>query len=75
MDMTWKIIHLAYCECFFYGLLSNSYHARRSPKHRIVPSVLLSGSINAAFDDICAEDPDFGFIQGKLDPNDLMLFI
>ncbi|KAF3432576.1 hypothetical protein FNV43_RR27316 [Rhamnella rubrinervis] len=35
----------------------------RSPKHRIVPSVLLSGSINAAFNDICTEDLDFGFIQ------------
>lgn len=34
----------------------------------------LSGSINAAFDDMRVEDPDFGFIQGKLDSNDLMLF-
>ncbi|KAL5553522.1 hypothetical protein UlMin_040923 [Ulmus minor] len=35
----------------------------RNARHRIVPSVSLSGSIIAAFDDISVEDPDFGAIQ------------
>ncbi|PSR84917.1 Myosin-4 like [Actinidia chinensis var. chinensis] len=35
----------------------------RNPKHRIVPLVLLSGSIFAAFDDVSIDDPDFGSIQ------------
>ncbi|XP_057961655.1 uncharacterized protein LOC131153395 isoform X2 [Malania oleifera] len=35
----------------------------RNPKHRIVPSVLLSGFIVAAFDDVSIFDPDFWSIQ------------
>uniref|UniRef100_A0A2P2K8Z1 SLH domain-containing protein n=1 Tax=Rhizophora mucronata TaxID=61149 RepID=A0A2P2K8Z1_RHIMU len=35
----------------------------RNPKHRIVPSVSLSGSTVAAFDDLSVEDEDFEFIQ------------
>ncbi|KDP29353.1 hypothetical protein JCGZ_18274 [Jatropha curcas] len=35
----------------------------RNPKHRIVPSTLLSGSVVAAFDDVGVEDPDFYSIQ------------
>ncbi|KAJ0038303.1 hypothetical protein Pint_23346 [Pistacia integerrima] len=35
----------------------------RSPKHRIVPSVSLSGSVVAAFNDVDVEDPDFESIQ------------
>ncbi|KAA8529221.1 hypothetical protein F0562_033980 [Nyssa sinensis] len=35
----------------------------RSPKHRIVPYIALSGSIIAAFDDVSIEDPDFWPIQ------------
>ncbi|XP_044491120.1 uncharacterized protein LOC123215118 isoform X2 [Mangifera indica] len=35
----------------------------RSPKHRIVPSISLSGSVVAAFNDVDVEDPDFEFIQ------------
>ncbi|GFZ21315.1 hypothetical protein Acr_29g0004770 [Actinidia rufa] len=35
----------------------------RNPKHQIIPSVLLSGSIFAAFDDVSIDDPDFGSIQ------------
>ncbi|XP_057509506.1 uncharacterized protein LOC130792080 [Actinidia eriantha] len=35
----------------------------RNPKHRIVPSVALSGSIFAAFDDVSIDDADFGSIQ------------
>ncbi|KAG5603747.1 hypothetical protein H5410_025239 [Solanum commersonii] len=35
----------------------------RSRKHRIVPSVVLSGSTIAAFDDVSVEDPDFVTIQ------------
>ncbi|KAG6601326.1 hypothetical protein SDJN03_06559, partial [Cucurbita argyrosperma subsp. sororia] len=50
----------------------------RNPKHHIIPSVLLSGSTIAAFDDISMEDPDFesiqalaeaGIIPSKLSPN------
>ncbi|KAJ4960593.1 hypothetical protein NE237_020503 [Protea cynaroides] len=35
----------------------------RDPKRRIVPSVLLAGSIVSAFDDMSIEDPDFCYIQ------------
>ncbi|XP_024019417.1 uncharacterized protein LOC21405733 isoform X1 [Morus notabilis] len=35
----------------------------RNPRHRIIPSVLLSGSVKAAFNDVSVEDPDFGSIQ------------
>ncbi|KAK1566654.1 hypothetical protein Q3G72_002495 [Acer saccharum] len=35
----------------------------RNPKHRIVPSVSLSGTVIAAFDDVDSEDPDFESIQ------------
>ncbi|KAJ8760459.1 hypothetical protein K2173_015126 [Erythroxylum novogranatense] len=35
----------------------------RNPKHRIVPSISLSGSVVAAFDDISAEDSDFQYVQ------------
>ncbi|KAJ4710592.1 S-layer domain containing protein [Melia azedarach] len=35
----------------------------RNPKHRIVPSKSLSGSVIAAFDDVDVEDPDFVSIQ------------
>ncbi|GFZ00318.1 hypothetical protein Acr_13g0017170 [Actinidia rufa] len=37
----------------------------RNPKHRIVPSVALSRSIFAAFDDVSIDDADFGSIQCK----------
>lgn len=37
----------------------------RNPKHRIVPSMLLSGSVVAAFDDVGVEHSDFDSIQGK----------
>ncbi|CAK7326501.1 unnamed protein product [Dovyalis caffra] len=35
----------------------------RNQKHRIVPSISLSGSVIAAFDDLGVEDPDFESIQ------------
>lgn len=35
----------------------------RNPRHQIIPSVSLSGSIKAAFNDVSVDDPDFGFIQ------------
>ncbi|XP_038706109.1 uncharacterized protein LOC120001735 [Tripterygium wilfordii] len=35
----------------------------RNPKHKIVPSVLLSGSVTTAFDDMGIDDPDFESIQ------------
>ncbi|KAF8399178.1 hypothetical protein HHK36_015043 [Tetracentron sinense] len=35
----------------------------RNLKHRIVPSILLSGSVVGAFDDVSTEDPDFCSIQ------------
>ncbi|KAM7271847.1 hypothetical protein ACFE04_031061 [Oxalis oulophora] len=35
----------------------------RNPKYRIVPSILLSGSIISAFDDVAIGDPDFKHIQ------------
>lgn len=37
----------------------------RNPKHRIVPSMLLAGSLLCAFDDVSVEDPDFWYIQGE----------
>ncbi|KAK6921797.1 hypothetical protein RJ641_012304 [Dillenia turbinata] len=40
----------------------NSY-LERSPKHRIVPSILMAGSVVAAFDDVAIEDQDFVSIQ------------
>ncbi|KAJ0677910.1 hypothetical protein HanOQP8_Chr12g0442011 [Helianthus annuus] len=39
----------------------------RNPRHRILPSVALAGSTVNAFNDISAEDPDFEYIQGKID--------
>ncbi|KAF5727769.1 hypothetical protein HS088_TW22G01466 [Tripterygium wilfordii] len=35
----------------------------RNPKHKIIPSVLLSGSVTTAFDDVGTDDPDFASIQ------------
>ncbi|KAK9276466.1 hypothetical protein L1049_005999 [Liquidambar formosana] len=35
----------------------------RNPKYRVVPSILLSGSLIDGFDDIGVDDPDFGSIQ------------
>ncbi|CAN0870461.1 hypothetical protein LINGRAHAP2_LOCUS9535 [Linum grandiflorum] len=35
----------------------------RNPKHRIVPTISLSGSLAAAFDDVNIDDPDFAYIQ------------
>ncbi|KAK6280725.1 hypothetical protein POUND7_014550 [Theobroma cacao] len=35
----------------------------RNPKHRIIPSIALSGSKTAAYDDVGADDPDFESIQ------------
>ncbi|XVF03468.1 hypothetical protein REPUB_Repub04eG0263800 [Reevesia pubescens] len=35
----------------------------RNPKHRIVPSIALSGSETAAYDDVGSDDPDFESIQ------------
>ncbi|XVF42987.1 hypothetical protein PTKIN_Ptkin02bG0003900 [Pterospermum kingtungense] len=35
----------------------------RNPKYRIVPSIVLSGSKTAAYDDVGADDPDFESIQ------------
>ncbi|XWS69823.1 hypothetical protein CRYUN_Cryun04dG0211500 [Craigia yunnanensis] len=35
----------------------------RNPKHRIFPSIALSGSETAAYDDVGANDPDFESIQ------------
>lgn len=35
--------------------------------HRIVPAVALAGSSIPAFDDINIADPDFEYIQGKID--------
>ncbi|KAF2321438.1 hypothetical protein GH714_041032 [Hevea brasiliensis] len=36
----------------------------KESKHRLVPSMLLSGSVVAAFDDVNVEDSDFDSIQG-----------
>ncbi|XAR65377.1 hypothetical protein NMG60_11009477 [Bertholletia excelsa] len=35
----------------------------RNPKHRIIPTVALSGSLFPAFDDVSIDDPDFEYIQ------------
>ncbi|XP_031401749.1 uncharacterized protein LOC116211483 [Punica granatum] len=35
----------------------------RNPRQRIVPTISLSGSTTAAFDDVSVEDPDFSSIQ------------
>ncbi|KAM6548187.1 hypothetical protein CsatB_019863 [Cannabis sativa] len=35
----------------------------RNPRHRIVPSISLSGSVSAAFDDVSVQDLDFVSIQ------------
>ncbi|XP_048134692.1 uncharacterized protein LOC115750615 isoform X3 [Rhodamnia argentea] len=44
-------------------LVRLSSSLERNPKHRIFPSLSLSGSKVAAFDDVSVEDPDFGAIQ------------
>ncbi|KAI6676986.1 hypothetical protein NL676_037782 [Syzygium grande] len=44
-------------------LVRLSSSLERNPKRRIVPSLSLSGSEVAAFDDVSVEDPDFGAIQ------------
>ncbi|KAL3731510.1 hypothetical protein ACJRO7_028399 [Eucalyptus globulus] len=44
-------------------LVRLSSSLERNPKRRIVPSLSLSGSKVAAFDDVSVEDPDFGAIQ------------
>ncbi|XP_059317011.1 uncharacterized protein LOC132067724 isoform X1 [Lycium ferocissimum] len=44
-------------------LVNANIQLERSRKHRIVPSVVLSGSTIAAFDDVSVEDPDFATIQ------------
>ncbi|CAN4121917.1 unnamed protein product [Withania somnifera] len=44
-------------------LIKANTQLERSRKHRIVPSVLLSGSTIPAFDDVSVEDPDFATIQ------------
>ncbi|KAK8511831.1 hypothetical protein V6N13_029419 [Hibiscus sabdariffa] len=46
-------------------LVRTSSLLERNPRHRIVPSIALSGSETAAFDDVGADDPDFESIQGK----------
>ncbi|XP_061986397.1 uncharacterized protein LOC133705274 [Populus nigra] len=40
------------------------FFSSRNQKHRIVPSISLSGSVIAAFHDLFVEDPDFESIQG-----------
>lgn len=40
--------------------------AFRNPMHRIVPAVALAGSSIPAFDDMNTKDPDFEYIQGKI---------
>ena len=37
----------------------------RKNKHKVVPSIALSGSTLSAFDDMSVEDPDFLYIQCK----------
>lgn len=37
----------------------------RKYKHKIVPSIAISGSTISAFDDVSVEDPDFLYIQCK----------
>ncbi|XP_049365011.1 uncharacterized protein LOC125829848 [Solanum verrucosum] len=44
-------------------LVKENTQLERSRKYRIVPSVVLSGSTIAAFDDVSVEDPDFATIQ------------
>lgn len=44
-------------------LVKANTQLERSRKHRIVPSVMLSGSTIAAFDDVSVDDPDFATIQ------------
>ncbi|KAE8666100.1 Cytochrome b561/ferric reductase transmembrane family protein [Hibiscus syriacus] len=44
-------------------LVCTSSLLERNPRHRIVPSIALSGSETAAFDDVSADDPDFESIQ------------
>ncbi|KAF3662570.1 putative protein CHUP1, chloroplastic-like [Capsicum annuum] len=44
-------------------LVKTNTQLERSRKHRIVPSVVLSGSTIAAFDDVSVDDPDFATIQ------------
>ncbi|OMP06838.1 protein CHUP1, chloroplastic-like protein [Corchorus olitorius] len=44
-------------------LVRMSFLLERNPKHRIVPSIALSGSEAAAYDDVGAADPDFESIQ------------
>ncbi|KAF2321445.1 hypothetical protein GH714_041039 [Hevea brasiliensis] len=44
-------------------LCTRREYARWNPKHRLVPSMLLSGSVVAAFDDVNVEDSDFDSIQ------------
>ncbi|KAE8716056.1 Cytochrome b561/ferric reductase transmembrane family protein [Hibiscus syriacus] len=44
-------------------LVRTSLFLERNPRHRIVPSIALSGSETAAFDDVGADDPDFESIQ------------
>ncbi|OMO90187.1 hypothetical protein CCACVL1_07479 [Corchorus capsularis] len=44
-------------------LVRMSFLFERNPKHRIVPSIALSGSEAAAYDDVGAADPDFESIQ------------
>ncbi|XP_016506062.1 uncharacterized protein LOC107823872 [Nicotiana tabacum] len=44
-------------------LVNANTQLERWRKHRIVPSVVLSGSTVTAFDDVSVEDPDFAAIQ------------
>ncbi|XP_055809775.1 uncharacterized protein LOC129880003 [Solanum dulcamara] len=44
-------------------LVKANTQLERSRNHQIVPSVVLSGSAIAAFDDVSVEDPDFATIQ------------
>ncbi|KAK8487011.1 hypothetical protein V6N11_068381 [Hibiscus sabdariffa] len=44
-------------------LVRTSSLLERNPRHRIVPSIAVSGSETAAFDDVGANDPDFESIQ------------
>lgn len=64
----WNIIKLKYVRkyaCFCTFKLSSLLLVCRNPKHRIVPPMLLSGSVVAAFDDVGVEHSDFDSIQGK----------
>lgn len=44
-------------------LVCTSLSLERNLKHRVDPSVELSGSVIGAFDDVRTEDPDFKYIQ------------